>query len=754
VTLEPPDAPLVLIVDDDEDSRRLLELILKKHQFRVASVSTGEAALEYARQHLPAVVLLDVLMPGMDGFDTCRALRALPGGEHLPIVMLTTLEDDESIDRAYRVGATDFATKPVQPRLLGQRLRYVLRSSYAMRRLALSEARLASAQRIAELAHWDWDIENNVITWSEELWRIFGLAPERDAMSFASALQRVHPEDREKAQREFVQTLKTGKLYDMAVRVILPDGTERTLNSQAVARINPITRRAVYMQGTVQDITARRRYEERIRHLAYYDSVTTLPNRVLFKEQLSNALVRAQRSAHLVGVMFIDLDRFKRINDSMGHSVGDALLRAVASRLSNCLRGGDAVSRGSDPALRGASAQIAKPEASGEPQASKSEPVPPALKTPEGAATLARQGGDEFTVLLSEIKDTNDAAVVARRIIEALVQPVQIENQELVVTASVGVALYPQDGEDVDTLLRNADAAMYHAKEAGRNNFQFYARALNIAVAEKLELEQRLRTAVRREEFVLHYQPVIDLVSGRCVAAEALLRWQDTSQGLLFPSDFLSVAEESGLIAQIGNWTLTQACKQAKLWEKAGLDTLPIVVNISGLHLKQRNVYHMISRALEASRLDPRHLEIEVSERVITKEIAFALNVFSRLHQLGVRVAVKDYGTAYSSLLDLRRLSLDAVKIDPALIREVPHNADYTAIVSAIIALAHRLGTRVVAPAVETKEQLEFLSAQGCDEIQGYLVSKPLPATEFEQQVRGIAAQPGAMNLPAQRASS
>lgn len=744
MTALPQDAPLVLVVDDDEDSRRLLELVLKRNQFRVLSVPTGEAAIDYARQQLPALVLLDVLMPGLDGFETCRALRGLPGGEHLPIVMLTTLEDDESIDRAYRVGATDFATKPIQARLLGQRLRYVLRASHAMRRLALSEARLASAQRIAELAHWDWDIENNIITWSEELWRILGMTPDQDSMSLTAVLQRVHPEDREKTEREFLQTLKTGKLYDLAVRVILPDGSERTLNSQAMARINPITRRAVYMQGTVQDITARRRYEERIRHLAYYDSVTTLPNRVLFKEQLSNALVRAQRSAHLVGVMFIDLDRFKRINDSMGHSVGDALLRAVAARLSNCLRGGDAVSRGSDPALRNNEKQNARVRsAPDDTPATAAEPV--TVKVAEGAATLARQGGDEFTVLLSEIKDSNDAAVVARRIIEALVQPVQIDQQELVVTASVGVALYPQDGEDVDTLLRNADAAMYHAKEAGRNNFQFYARALNIAVAEKLELEQRLRTAVRREEFVLHYQPVIDLVSGRCVAAEALLRWQDTRQGLLFPSDFLSVAEESGLIAQIGNWTLTQACKQAKQWEKAGLNALPIVVNISGLHLKQRNVYHMISRALEASRLDPRHLEIEVSERIITKEIAFALNVFGRLHQLGVRVAVKDYGTAYSSLLDLRRLSLDAVKIDPALIREVPHNADYTAIVGAIIALAHRLGTRVVAPAVETREQLEFLKAQGCDEIQGYLVSKPLPANEFEQQVRALVDRSGTM---------
>jgi predicted signal transduction protein with EAL and GGDEF domain len=413
------------------------------------------------------------------------------------------------------------------------------------------------------------------------------------------------------------------------------------------------------------------------------------------------------------------------------------------------LRGGDAVSRGSDPALRSPEAQALRArtaeqsESDGVGTPKAADAASPTLRAPEGAATLARQGGDEFTVLLSEIKDANDAAVVARRIIDALVQPVQIDQHELVVTASVGVALYPQDGEDVDTLLRNADAAMYHAKEAGRNNFQFYARALNIAVAEKLELEQRLRSAVRREEFVLHYQPVVDLVSGRCVAAEALLRWQDTSQGLLFPSDFLSVAEESGLIAQIGSWTLTQACKQAKLWEKAGLEALPIVVNISGLHLKQRNVYHMISRALEASHLDPRHLEIEVSERVVTKEIAFALNVFGRLHQLGVRVAVKDYGTAYSSLLDLRRLSLDAVKIDPALIRELPHNADYAAIVGAIIALAHRLGTRVVAPAVETKAQMEFLSQQGCDEIQGYLVSKPLPAAEFEQQVRNAPARAG-----------
>jgi predicted signal transduction protein with EAL and GGDEF domain len=465
---------------------------------------------------------------------------------------------------------------------------------------------------------------------------------------------------------------------------------------------------------------------------------------VLFKEQLSCALVRAQRSAHLVGVMFIDLDRFKRINDSMGHSVGDALLRAVAARLSNCLRGGDAVSRGSDPALRNAESLARRLRGADAAPAPATDTAADLTKPAESAATLARQGGDEFTVLLDEIKDANDAAVVARRIIDALVQPVQIENQELVVSASVGVAIFPQDGEDVDTLLRNADAAMYHAKEAGRNNFQFYARALNIAVAEKLELEQRLRSAVRRQEFVLHYQPVVDLISGRCVGAEALLRWQDTAQGLLFPGDFLAVAEESGLIAQIGDWTLTQACRQAKLWEKAGLAALPIVVNISGLHLKQRNVYHMISRALEASRLDPSRLEIEVSERVVTKEIAFALNVFSRLHQLGVRVAVKDYGTAYSSLLDLRRLSLDAVKIDPALIRELPHNADYAAIVGAIIALAHRLGTRVVAPAVETKEQMEFLTQQGCDEIQGYLVSKPLPAGEFEQRVRGISASPAA----------
>jgi diguanylate cyclase (GGDEF)-like protein len=396
--------------------------------------------------------------------------------------------------------------------------------------------------------------------------------------------------------------------------------------------------------------------------------------------------------------MFVDLDNFKRVNDTLGHNVGDELLKVVSAKLAGSLRAQDWIGRGASV---------------------------------QGANSIARLGGDEFIVMLSDVPEAAEAASVARRLVATLSEPVMVQSTELYVSGSVGVAMYPADGTDIDTLLMNADTAMYRAKEAGRGGFQFYDRSMNARARDRLMMETMLRRALERDEFVLHYQPRIDLATGEIVGAEALIRWQHPERGLVAPPEFMSVSEQTGLVIPIGEWAIDTACRQSAAWRAAGLRPVKVAVNLAVTHLRERGLPGLVARVLQEYALPPASLEIEVTESVLMVDPELCLETALRLNDLGVGLSIDDFGTGYASLSYLKRLPIKSLKIDQSFVRDLATDPDDAAIITAIIAMAHNLKLSVVAEGVETEAQRAFLKAHRCDEFQGFLVSPPVEASEF-----------------------
>lgn len=450
----------------------------------------------------------------------------------------------------------------------------------------------------------------------------------------------------------------------------------------------------------VIDITERKMAEDQIRFLAYYDNLTRLPNRTFSTELLTRALTYAKRYNTLMATLFIDLDAFKRINDTLGHSIGDELLKAVAERLLKSVRKSDYVSRSDND------------------------------DADEVSNTVSRLGGDEFIVILTEIIHDYDASTVARRILHDLAKPFMLNGHEVFISASIGISLYPTDGQDVEALLRNADIAMYHAKEQGKNNFQFYAESMNSMAIERLRLENELRKALERNEFQLYFQPKVRVENKELIGVEALLRWNHPEHGMLLPSEFISLAEETGLIVPIGGWVLRTACEQAKTWQAIGLQPLPISVNISQRQFEQDLFLESVLDALRSTHLSPHFLELEITESLIMHDPEKVISMLGELKDTGIMVSIDDFGTGYSSLEYLRRLPLDALKIDRSFITHAVTNADDAAIARAVIAMAHSLNLKVIAEGVENNAQLEFLRGLDCDEAQGFLFGRPVPADE------------------------
>ena len=432
-----------------------------------------------------------------------------------------------------------------------------------------------------------------------------------------------------------------------------------------------------------------------IEHLAYYDGLTALPNRELFIDRLSLALVQAHRDGRKLAVLFLDLDRFKQINDSLGHSVGDELLRAVGKRVHEAVREGD---------------------------------------------TLARLGGDEFTLLLPGVHNAPEAARVADKVLEGVRRPFALLGRELFVTTSIGISIYPEDGVDAESLIRSADVAMYRAKEQGRDRFQLYAPAMNAQAVERMGLEHGLRKALAQDQLVIHYQPIIEVATGRIHGTEALLRWRHPELGLVPPDDFIELAEMTGLITPMGPWILEEACGRTRAWQRGTRFYFSIAVNLSGRQFQEKDLVGQVERALRATGLEARFLELEITESVAMHSAENTLRTLTELKALGVRISIDDFGTGYSSLAYLKRFPIDTLKIDQSFVRDLGTNAGDTAIASAVIAMAHGLGLRVVAEGVEREEQLEFLRRQRCDHYQGYLFSRPLAADEIAALLRDGSA--------------
>ncbi|WP_154717325.1 EAL domain-containing protein [Sterolibacterium denitrificans] len=551
---------LVLIVDDDRSTRATLRYALQRSGFSVEEAADGQRALALLDRSIPDVILMDAMMPVMDGFATCTRLQDHPRGKNIPVLMITALEDTQSIERAFAVGASDYIPKPLNLAVVSQRIK-----------------RVVEAQRA----------------------------------------------------------------------------------------------------------------EKHVRHLVFNDSLTGLPNRVQFADYLHRAIEHARGTQQLLAVLFLDLDRFKFVNDTLGHEVGDRLIKAVAGRIRNCVRASDCV---------------------------------------------ARLGGDEFAVLLDELDDPASALNAAQKIRRSLTSAFEIDGQDIFVSTSVGIALYPADGADVSTLLRRADTAMFSAKRSN-TGVEFYKADMEASVSEQLHLDSSLRRALERMEFEVYYQPKADARSGQIIGMEALVRWMHPDRGMISPLEFIPLAEENGLISAIGETVLRTACGQTRRWLDAGVPSLNVAVNLSGVQLQEKGLSELIESILEETGLDPCYLTLEITESMLMEHSGEIVDTLTRLKRIGLRMDIDDFGTGYSSLAYLKRFPVDALKVDRAFISDMATNQDDAAIVSGIVALAHSLRLKVVAEGVETSEQFNLLRQIGCDSVQGYYHSQPLPAHEFEQQI-------------------
>ncbi|MDB5866856.1 MAG: hypothetical protein JWO70_4662 [Betaproteobacteria bacterium] len=507
-----------------------------------------------------------------------------------------------------------------------------------------------------------------------------GRAAESAQERYAAWIAAVHDEDRERVLQARRDAAPRGA-YDIEYRIVHTDGTLRWVNDRAFP-IRDGRGRVTRVAGIASDITQARKAQERLAHLAHYDQLTNLPNRSVFYERLTHGVVQAARHHWIVGVVFIDLDRFKTVNDTMGHSTGDGLLQQIAVRLLECVRRED---------------------------------------------TVSRLSGDEFAVVLARLTDADDAGIVAAKILQRLKIPFHVGGIEIVVSASIGITLYPGDAATADVLMRNADVAMYNAKSRGRDNYQFYTAEMNARALARMQLESRLRGALERDEFVLHFQPKIQLDSGRICGFEALMRWQPPGESLVPPADFIPVLEETGLITPVGEWVVAAACEQIDGWRAAGLTPVPVAINLSARQLRHAGFSGVVASALARYSIEPALLEVEITESSLMENPEEAQVALAELKAIGVTLAIDDFGTGYSSLAYLKRFPFDTLKIDRSFVRDIPADPDDAMIARTIIALAHSLSLEVVAEGVETEDQLAFLVASRCDHAQGYLFSRPVP---------------------------
>lgn len=569
----------IIIIDDDPMIRLLVASALQSVGLQTKEAASGEEGLQLFKQHGASAILLDVVMPdGMDGFATCAEFRNIPEGQHIPVLMMTGLEDLESINKAFEIGATDFITKPINIPLLSYRVRYMLKASRTTQRLVDSERRL--------------------------------------------------------------------------------------------------------------------------HRMAYFDNLTELPNRQFFIEHLQHMIALAHRKNLKLGVLFLDLDGFKRINDTLGHHLGDLVLQATGDRLRNCLRASDALIRSG--------------------------------MTQDGLS-LARLGGDEFTVLLSTIDRNEDAAIVAERIRVNLALSLSVGDHELYTTTSIGIAIFPDDGETAEELLKNADLAMYYAKRAGGDMYRYFASQMTEAALRRLALENQLRKAIERDELELYYQPQLDAELGKFCGVESLLRWTNAELGSISPAEFIPVAEETGLIISIGEWVLRQACRQTVAWLNKGITLTRVAVNVSAMQILHKGFSSQVASILTETGLPPHILEIELTESALISDDNSVLDVLLALKEIGVQLAIDDFGTGYSSLSRLKNFPIDRLKIDQSFVRDIELNSDNAAIATAVIAMAESMNMKVTAEGVETPVQLAFLKKKRCNEMQGYLLSRPLPFVQAEE---------------------
>jgi len=680
----------VLLIGDDPAAADLIKEALSDARdglFDFEWVRQLSYGLERLSKGGIRTVLLDLFLPDSQGIETFDKLfLAAP---HVPILILSGLDHEDIARQAVKQGAQDYLLKShLDGYWLPRALRYVIGRKAAEEALFAERERAQVTLNSIGDAVLSTDIEGNVTYLNLVAERMTGWSREEaSGRPLAEVLQIIEGVTREPVRNPMGLAARQNKTVGLTADCILirRDGFESAIENSAA----PIHDRGGQVIGAVivfRDVSQTRAQTLKMSHLAQHDFLTDLPNRLLLNDRLTQAIALARRDGNQLAVLFLDLDRFKHINDSLGHAIGDQLLQSVAERLAACVRTSD---------------------------------------------TVSRQGGDEFVILLSKVEHAKDAARSAEKMLAALTTSHRIAQHDLHVTVSIGIGIYPDDGQDAETLVKSADTAMYHAKENGRNNYQFFTQDMNLRAVERQSLEGGLRRAVGRQEFVLHYQPKVNLETGAITGAEALIRWLHPVRGLILPAQFVPIAEDCGLIVPIGQWVLREACRQARAWLDAGLQPTPVAVNISAVEFRAKDFLESVRATLEDTCLEPRYLELELTESVLMQDAESTTSVLQALKAMGVQLAVDDFGTGYSSLSYLRQFPIDALKVDQSFVHDITSDPEDATIVSAVIGMGKSLKQRVIAEGVETREQLAFLQSQGCDEGQGYYFSQPVVTEEF-----------------------
>lgn len=796
----------ILVVDDDRFMRVFLKDLLNEAGFNVETVADGSTALDSFTSSQPDLILMDLNMPGKDGFQACREIRNRPNGTHTPILMVTSMDDEKSIQLAYEAGATDFITKPIKAGILIHRIRYILRSTRNTKLLAKDQVRLDIMQRIARLSDWEWNPSSGELRVSDETLRLLGMSEgkrissfeeflsilpfhERDKIasilkttvanksscflefqiaghSLSSSFFRLHGqtiaetpeasgimvgtiqdvteirlnENRTLMLKQAIECLPIGiTLVDTNGRTIFVNPAEAELHGYSVEELvgaeagqlahhrldNTIpleqldcyglwNRESIHkkkngqelpvqltsavvknssgdilgMVTTCEDITTRKNSENKIHNLAYIDSLTGLPNRSMFRDRLDHMIALAHRENRKFCLLFLDIDNFKNVNDTQGHRFGDMLLQEVAKRLSGNMRESD---------------------------------------------TLARIGGDEFVFIISSVVDQESASIVARRIMTLFAEPFAVEGRLIYSSASIGIAIYPDDGRDNETILKCADNAMYHAKNEGKGLFRFYSMQMHHEMMRRVAIENGLRHGFERKEFFLHYQPQWELKTAGMTGAEVLLRWKSPDFGLMPPAEFISLMEDSGLICELGEWIIRTASYHVKKWASNGSGAFRLAINISVHQLKQPDFLAMVKRIISETGVDPAALEFEFTESVFMDNGDRNIRILRSLKEMGILLSMDDFGTGFSSLSYLKNFPFDKIKIDRSFIVDVADNTDNRKIVKAIITLADSMGIKVIAEGVENGEQLEILNRLGCNEAQGFYLAEPMSLEDITE---------------------
>ncbi|MES2077334.1 MAG: EAL domain-containing protein [Pseudomonadota bacterium] len=715
----------ILIVDDQPVNVELLEYLLASSGYTAVSATTDprQVAPWHAERRYD-LIILDLHMPGLSGFGVMEQLKPLESDGYLPVLVVTA-EPEQKL-AALEAGARDFVSKPFDPVEVLTRIRNMLEVRLLHREVVQYNSRLEQTvrQRTAELQRFRSALDATadaiflldaaslaLLDANEGACRMLGygraellaLAPQALGLGTAEAL-------REQAARlaDYAACIGPARAPELAELEL----TRRDLALVPVEiywQLQQGEGAAAVLLGVARDIGERRQANERLAHMARYDSLTGLPNRSLFYQTLSEAIELAQDKGWRIVVLFIALDRFKNINDSLGPGQGDELLRQFSNRLVQCVRLRD---------------------------------------------TVGRLGGDEFALILTMTRDQQDAVYVANEVREALRAPFDLHGHAAALTASIGIAMYPDDATDPETLVRNADTAMARAKQAGRDGYRFFTAGMNVQVLARLDLEMALRRALDNDELLLYYQPKVNLLTGRVAGAEALLRWQRPGYGMVFPAEFVPVLEDTGLIVRVGAWIIDTACRQIAAWARSPVGPVHVAVNVSSRQFVEGDLEREVREALDKHKVPAELLELELTETALMSNAERTIVVLGNLKALGIKVAIDDFGTGYSSLAYLQRFPIDKLKIDIAFVRDITTNPNDAAIALAIISMAHSLKLRVIAEGVETRPQLEYLRRNRCDEIQGYYFSRPLPAGEMGQLVEAGKCLPAGPDAPAQPAQT